>query len=101
MNEQYASILDILLLQLFLGSIVYLIGSAIFFFILRKTRHRNSKIILLLFIQFCFSILLSLIVWKNWIINIDIMVFEFINLPAMFSEFITISICSFIFRKTE
>lgn len=101
MSEQNISIWEVLLLQLFLGSIIYIVGSIILFFVLRKVVSNKYKIVLLLLVQFGISVLLSLIIWKFWIINIDIMIFEFINLPALFSELITIPIIYFILKKTK
>lgn len=98
MNEQYISIWELILLQLFWGSIIYLVGSIVLFLVLRDMV--NIKIVLLLLlVQFCISVLLSLIIWKFWIINIDIMIFEFVNLPALFSELTTIPIYYFVLKK--
>jgi predicted transglutaminase-like protease len=69
------------------------------FFVLRKEVNRKYKIALLLLVQFCISVLLSLIIWQSWNIDIDIMALEFINLPALFSEFVTIPICYFILKN--
>jgi hypothetical protein len=101
MDEQYISIWELILLQLFLGSIIYIVGSIILFFVLRKMVSRKYKIVLLLLIQFWISVLLSIIIWKFWIINIDIMTFEFVNLPALFSELITVPIYYFFLKKTK
>ena len=101
MNEQYISICELILLQLLLGSIIYIVGSVALFFVLRKTVNCKCKIFLLLLVQFCVSILLSLVIWKFWVINIDVMIFEFINLPALFCELITIPICYFVLKKKK
>ena len=95
MDEQYISIWELISLQLFLGSIIYIVGCIVLFFVLRKEVNRKYKIALLLLVQFCISVLLSLIIWQSW----DIMALEFINLPALFSEFVTIPICYFILKN--
>ncbi len=101
MSEQNISIWEVLLLQLFLGSIIYIVGSIVLFFVLRKVVSYKYKIVSLLLVQLGISVLLSLIIWKSWIINIDIMILEFINLPALFSELITIPIIYFILKETK
>ena len=101
MSEQNISIWEVLLLQLFLGSIIYIVGSIVLFFVLRKVVSYQYKIVSLLLVQLGISVLLSLIIWKSWIINIDIMILEFINLPALFSELIIIPIIYFILKKTK
>ena len=88
MDEQYISIWELISLQLFLGSIIYIVGCIVLFFVLRKEVNRKYKIALLL-----------LIIWQSWNIDIDIMALEFINLPALFSEFVTIPICYFILKN--
>jgi len=98
MEEQYVFIWEFVLLQLFLGSVIYLVGSIVFFFILRKVIiNKNKKIILLLF-QLCISVILSLFIWKYWILDIDIM-FLFISIPALLAECITIPIMLFILNR--
>ena len=89
MDEQYISIWELISLQLFLGSIIYIVGCIVLFFVLRKEVNRKYKI----------AVLLSLIIWQSWNIDIDIMALEFINLPALFSEFVTIPICYFILKN--
>ena len=99
MDEQYISIWELISLQLFLGSIIYIVSCIVLFFVLRKVENRKYKIALSLLVQFCISVLLSLIIWQSWNIDIDIMALEFINLPALFSEFVTIPICYFILKN--
>lgn len=62
MDEQYISIWELISLQLFLGSIIYIVGCIVLFFVLRKEVNRKYKIALLLLVQFCISVLLSLII---------------------------------------
>ena len=73
MDQQYISIWELISLQLFLGSIIYIVGCIVLFFVLRKEVNRKYKIALLLLVQFCISVLLSLIIWQSWNIDIDIM----------------------------
>ena len=73
MDEQYISIWELISLQLFLGSIIYIVSCIVLFFVLRKVENRKYKIALSLLVQFCISVLLSLIIWQSWNIDIDIM----------------------------
>ena len=52
MDEQYISIWELISLQLFLGSIIYIVGCIVLFFVLRKEVNRKYKIALLLLVQF-------------------------------------------------
>ena len=72
MDEQYISIWELISLQLFLGSIIYIVSCIVLFFVLRKVENRKYKIALSLLVQFCISVLLSLIIWQSWNIDIDI-----------------------------
>jgi hypothetical protein len=101
MIEQHISGLELILLQMFLGSIIYLFGCIVLFFVLRKMINRKYKMILFLLFQFCVSVILSLFIWQFWVIDIDIMIIEFVNLPALFAELITIPIFYFILKKTN
>ena len=98
MDEQYFSIWDIVIIQFFTGSITYLFGSIVFFFTLRKTLINKYKIIMLLLFQLCFSVILSLSIWRYWILDIDIM-FMFISIPALIAECITISLTLCFLKK--
>ena len=89
MDEQYISIWELISLQLFLGSIIYIVGCIVLFFVLRKEVNRKYKIALLLLVQFCISVLLSLIIWQSWNIDIDIMALEFIDLSKYSVGYIT------------
>jgi hypothetical protein len=98
MGEQYISIWELVLLQLFMGSITYLVGSIAFFFTLRKVVINKQKKIMLLLLQLCISVILSLVIWQFWILDIDIM-FLFISIPALIAECITILITLFVLNK--
>jgi hypothetical protein len=98
MDEQYISIWELILFQLFLGSITYLFGSIVFFFTLRKVLIKKYGIIMLLLLQFCISIVLSLVIWQFWISDIDIM-FLFISIPALIAECITIPVVLYVLKK--
>ncbi len=95
MDEQYISISELISLQLFWGSITYLIGSIVFFFILRKALIKRWGIIILLLLQFFVSVILSFVIWQFGYFDIDIMI-GMILIPALIAEIITISFFHFI-----
>ena len=98
MDEKYISGLELIWIQFLLGSVVYLVGSIVFFFVLRKVGISKYKKIMLLLSQFCISVILSFVIWGIWTLNIDIMIFEFINLPALIAECVTIPIMLYVLR---
>lgn len=98
MDEQYISIWELVSLQLFMGSITFLSGSVILFFTVRKTLINNYTKIILLLLQSCISIVLSLVIWQFWILEIDTM-FLFISIPALLAECITIPITLFVLKR--
>lgn len=82
--------MDYLLLNLYLGAVCFLIGTIVFSRMIKKKRSKR-KIILLVVLQFVSSLLGSLIIWRFWPFDFDIMV-AFISLPATIAEIITILI---------
>jgi pilus assembly protein TadC len=99
MGEQHISISELIQIQLFLGSITYLIGSVALFFLVWKIIIKKCKIVLILLFQLCISVILSFFIWQFWAINIDIMAFNFVNLPALFAETVTILVFFFVLKK--
>ena len=88
-----------LLLNLYLGAIVFLAGTITLLLIMKNIIKYKLEIILLLVLQFIFSFIISLIIWSFWIFPFDIMIACF-SLPATFAEIITISTI-YIFYKTS
>ena len=88
--DKYLTLLELLMLNLGLGLVVFLIGSVVLIMLLRKkTIKRASKMILLIVLQILFANLLALVIWRFWPFEFDI-IFYFISLPALFAEIITI-----------
>lgn len=83
--------MDILLLNLYLGAIVFFTGIMALVSTTKNIIKNRLKVTLLVIFQFIVSFLLSLIVWHYWIFDFDIML-GFISLPAVIAEIITISI---------
>ena len=89
----YGSFYDILLLQLYLGSIVYCTGAILRFLLLERVKIISFLNIILAVIV---SVILSLIYW--YIIPMtDVMLIEVINIPALLSE-TTLFIIQFAFK---
>lgn len=92
--------MEAILLNLYLGSIVFFLSSVILAFVLynRIKKNRTLFIGLIIISQFVVVNLISLLVWRFWIFDIDFM-FMFISLPAIIAEAITIPIVLSIKRK--
>ena len=84
------------MLNLYLGAVVFLTGMIILLYTARNVIRNKFKIILLIILHFIVSFVLSLIIWRFWFFDFDIM-FGFISLPAIISEIITTSIVYFIY----
>lgn len=87
MNDE-VYLIELIGLQLFLGSIVYLFVVIIVTLVLFKKRLKLFYILLINVAHVCFSILISLFIWSEWTWNMDIMLFGFLNIPAMIGEII-------------
>ena len=81
--------MDFLFLNLYLGIVAYSIGSILFVVLIKKVTNNRRLIGLLLALQFVFSFILSILFWRHWLFDIDIM-FGFILLPSAFGETISI-----------
>ncbi len=90
MKEQLpASFIELAMLVMYLGSVTFLIGSIIFFWLIRKGGLITT--ILLIVFQVIVAIAFSVLIWVLWPFKFDIM-FGFVCLPALLSEIITIPI---------
>lgn len=94
--------MELLILNAYLGSIVFLICTIILIVTLykRKLTKGIMQIIFLSVMQFLVSNLISLVIWRFWILEIDIM-FLFISIPALIAECITIPITLYILKKWQ
>ncbi len=89
-----------LLLNVYLGYIVFVVSAVVFVFITKKLIKSKLKIALLTILQFIISCSLSLVIWRFWIFPFDIML-GFISLPAVIAEVVTILTIYLIITKTE
>lgn len=101
--NMYYSYFDIFLLQIYLGSIVYLIGALVRFWLIGKA---NFSSFLVIIIALIISVILSLFFWRIVPMN-DVMLIGFVNIPAVLSEltllliqFISKTICKKCVRRT-
>lgn len=99
MNQQQIKnkTMDIIILLMYLGAIVYIIGAIVYIYVLRNKKVDSKRIFLYSIIRTILSIVISCFIWQFWMFDIDIMCF-FILLPAVMSEIITLS-CSVILLK--
>ena len=93
--EHNISITELISLELYLGSISFIIGTLFFIMILQKLRLKKIKILLYAILQIITSIIH--IIWNP---HYDTM-FSFIFLPNIIAEVITISSLLFIIKKTS
>lgn len=89
--------MDFLLLNMYLGSVTFIIGIIVLVLILRKITARKLTLTLIVVTQSVISIFLSLAIWCFWILDVDI-VFLFISIPALIAECITIPIVLFLVK---
>jgi len=90
METNTASLSEILVLNLFLGSITYLLGIAfqlLIVFLNKSIPKTFSKIALLLILTRVSTIIISLLIWHLWFLKADVM-FGPILLPVLISEII-------------
>ncbi len=90
--------MDFLLLNLYLGAVVFFAGMIVLLRITREVIKNKFKITLLVILHFIASFIISLIIWHCWFFDFDIM-FGFISLPAIIAEIITTSIVYLIIIK--
>lgn len=89
--NMYYSYFDIFLLQIYLGSIVYLIGILVRFLLIGKASFSSF---LVLIVSFIISVNLSLFFWRIVPMK-DLMLIGFVNIPAILSE-LTLFIIQFV-----
>lgn len=95
---KYITLFELFLLNIFLGSITYLMFTFVLMIYFYEKQITILRKILYTFIQLIISILLSFIIWRFWFFNFDIM-FGFILLPSLFAQVITFLSFIFFVRK--
>ena len=88
--EDHIYIGELILLQLFLGSFVYILGILTMILMTINTNYNTKVKFFLVTIQFIISFLLSLSIWSLGICKEKLDLFNIINLPALYAEFITL-----------
>jgi len=97
MESKSISLVELLLIGTYLGSIIYLAGLFVFIVLVYKKCRKVSKkislvkLILLCVTQLVLSIILSIFIWLKWIFSIDVL-FGFVFIPSIISELIIISL---------
>ncbi len=77
--------MDFLFLNLYLGIVSFSVGSTLFVLMLKRTFKNWMIIVSSLAIQFAVSFILSLLIWRFWIFDFDIMCGP-VSLPAALGE---------------
>lgn len=93
METNGATLGELVIMTLYLGSVTFLIGAVVFFF-LCKSKIRKFTIvgnITMSVVRLILSISITLFSWFLWPFSGDIM-FGFIMLPALFAEIVTIPV---------
>ena len=83
------SLAELLSLNIYLGGVIFLIGSLGILWLIVKYKRSIIWIISFVIIQLIISVFLSLVIWRFWPFDGDIM-YGFVFLPALISECITI-----------
>ena len=89
------TILEVILLSLYIGSITLLCGCVVSWWLLSKTRFSNAVKILIMLVQFLLSLFLTIVIWMCDL-GIDLM-FYFICIPTLIAEIITIVVMRLFF----
>lgn len=89
MEDKSISLIDVLLLLLYLGLIVYVIGLVIYIFLLHRKKVSKSRIIISSVVQLFLTVVLSMIFWRFWFLETDT-IFGIVFLPALCAEIISI-----------
>jgi hypothetical protein len=77
-------VLELLFLNLYLGSITYLIGVVFILFVMRANGFNWFRFLIITLLSIGLNIVTSLILWVYWPAGIDIMLL-FIHLPTLIS----------------
>ncbi len=96
----FISFIEFLLLNIYLGSIIFISCSIIFLLLIcyKIKKRATINIFLITVCQLLSSILLSMLIWRLWPFKADIMI-GFIFLPGLIAELITILL--FYFYQTK
>ena len=85
MENQYPiSLIDLIILNIYLGSIIFILGTILLFFLIKR-RNKLKISFLATVAQLGGSIFLSLLIWKLWPFKTDIM-YSFIFYPALLTS---------------
>ena len=95
-NGNFISLPELILLNIYLGSIIFLLSTFLLFFII-KGKNRLNVVVFTIISQLGSAILLSLLLWKLWPFKTDVM-YGFVFYPALFSEIVTILFTLYILK---
>lgn len=97
--ENNATFSEMILITLFLGLLAYVLGMVIQLIVVIRFKklHTWRKLLLMLLLSRLLSIMLSLIIWKYWFLEIDIMQGPFF-VPSVIAEIIISPSLLYLFR---
>lgn len=84
-------IIELFALNFYLSIPILLAFSIYLLFYYRKKGHKKINILIRIIIVIVTINIFSLIIWINWFFEIDIMQFQFINLPTLLVVILTIA----------
>ena len=97
MESQSISLGDLFSVELFVGSITFVLGTVLFFLLLLLNLRLNLKTTLLCCLQLILVVSLSTIFFIFWRFNFDIMI-GFLYLPGVLSEVFIMLLFYFILK---
>ncbi len=89
--------MEYLFLNVYLGSVVFLIGTVIFYFLFKRIIRNVPLVIVLDLIHLLFSSVLSLAIWRFWPFGFDVILGP-LSFPALIAESVVI-ILAYLFAK--
>lgn len=89
--------MEYLFLNVYLGSVVFLVGAVIFYFLFKRIIRNVPLVIVLDLIHLLFSTVLSLAIWRFWPFGFDI-ICGILSFPALIAESVVI-ILAYLFAK--
>jgi len=86
MNEHSATLLELLVLQGYLGAPVFLVAATLVGYFLRARRRRSYLLVATVYLTLpLFAVPVAAWIWSIWPFAFDIMAGGFVNLPAVTS----------------
>ncbi len=92
--------MEIALLDLYLGSVVYIVGAILFLLISKPTICNPYLLALADLFHLCVSFVVSLYIWYHWPFECDVM-YGIVLLPALISETMLLILSYVVFYRKQ